>query len=60
MSKASEEITKGLTSDILRDIIDYPSNQTLKLMGLLGSKKIVIMEQIYLDSKNPLQILCRG
>ena len=49
-----------IENDILRDIIDYPSNQTLKLMGLLGSKKIVIMEQIYLDSKNPLQILCRG
>ena len=31
MGRASEEITKGLTSDILRDIIDYPSNQNIKV-----------------------------
>jgi hypothetical protein len=33
MSKKSEETTKGLTSDILRDIIDYPSNQNIKVKG---------------------------
>lgn len=39
MSKASEEITKGLTSDILRDIIDYPSNQNIKVDGITWFKE---------------------
>ena len=33
MNKSSEETTKGLTSDILKDIIDYPSNQNSELLG---------------------------
>lgn len=39
MSRASEEITKGLTSDILRDIIDYPSNQNIKVDGITWFKE---------------------
>lgn len=39
MSRASEEITKGLTSDILRDIIDYPSNQNIKIDGITWFKE---------------------
>lgn len=39
MSKASEEITKGLTSDVLRDIIDYPSNQNIKVDGITWFKE---------------------
>lgn len=39
MSKASEEITKGLTSDILRNIIDYPSNQNIKVDGITWFKE---------------------
>lgn len=39
MSRASEEITKGLTSDILRDIIDYPPNQNIKVDGITWFKE---------------------
>ena len=39
MSRASEEITKGLTSDILRDIIDYPSNQNITVDGITWFKE---------------------
>lgn len=39
MSRASEETTKGLTSDILRDIIDYPSNQNIKVDGITWFKE---------------------
>lgn len=39
MSKASEETTKGLTADVLRDIIDYPSNQNIKVDGITWFKE---------------------
>lgn len=39
MSKASEETTKGLTADALRDIIDYPSNQNIKVDGITWFKE---------------------
>ena len=45
MSRASEEITKGLTSDILRDIIDYPSNQNIKVDGITWFKEDAIKER---------------
>ena len=39
MSKASEETTKGLTADVLKDIIDYPSNQNIKVDGITWFKE---------------------
>lgn len=39
MNKSSEETTKGLTSDILKDIIDYPSNQNTKIDGITWFKE---------------------
>lgn len=39
MSKASEETTKGLTADVLREIIDYPSNQNIKVDGITWFKE---------------------
>lgn len=36
---ASEETTKGLTSDIIRNIIDYPSNQNIKVDGITWFKE---------------------
>lgn len=39
MSKASEETTKGLTADVLRDIVDYPSNQNIKVDGITWFKE---------------------
>lgn len=39
MSKASEETTKGLTADVLRKIIDYPSNQNIKVDGITWFKE---------------------
>lgn len=39
MGKASEETTKGLTADVLRDIIDYPSNQNIKVDGITWFKE---------------------
>ena len=39
MSKASEETTKGLTADILREIIDYPLNQNIKVDGITWFKE---------------------
>ena len=39
MARASEEITKGLTSNIIRDIIDYPSNQDIKVDGITWFKE---------------------
>lgn len=39
MRKASEETTKGLTADVLRDIIDYPSNQNIKVDGITWFKE---------------------
>lgn len=39
MSKASEETTKGLTAGVLRDIIDYPSNQNIKVDGITWFKE---------------------
>lgn len=39
MSKTSEETTKGLTADVLRDIIDYPSNQNIKVDGITWFKE---------------------
>ena len=41
MARASEEITKGLTSDIIRDIIDYPSNQNIITHTTNAQKKDV-------------------
>ena len=39
MSKASEETTKGLTADVLKYIIDYPSNQNIKVDGITWFKE---------------------
>lgn len=39
MSKASEETTKGLTADVLKNIIDYPSNQNIKVDGITWFKE---------------------
>ncbi len=39
MSKASEETTKGLTADVLRDIIDYPAKQNKKVDGITWFKE---------------------
>lgn len=39
MARASEEITKGLTSDIIRDITDYPTNQNIKVDGITWFKE---------------------
>lgn len=39
MNKASEETTKGLTADVLREIIDYPSNQNIKVDGITWFKE---------------------
>ena len=46
MSKASEETTKGLTADVLKDIIDYPSNQNIKVDGITWFKEDSYKEQI--------------
>lgn len=39
MGRASEETTKGLTADILREIIDYPLNQNIKVDGITWFKE---------------------
>ncbi len=39
MSKASEETTKGLTADILNNIVDYPSKQNIKVDGITWFKE---------------------
>ncbi len=39
MAHVSEETTKGLTSDVLKDIIDYPSNQNIKVDGITWFKE---------------------
>ena len=39
MAHASEETTKGLTAAVLRDIIDYPSNQNIKVDGITWFKE---------------------
>ncbi len=39
MQKASEETTKGLTVDALREIIEYPTNQNIKVGGITWFKE---------------------
>ena len=39
MAHVSEETTKGLTADVLKDIIDYPSNQNIKVDGITWFKE---------------------
>lgn len=39
MGRTSEETTKGLTADILREIIDYPLNQNIKVDGITWFKE---------------------
>ncbi|MBQ3425820.1 MAG: hypothetical protein IJH37_01610 [Clostridia bacterium] len=39
MAHVSEETTKGLIADFLKDIIDYPSNQNIKVDGITWFKE---------------------
>ena len=39
MARTSEETTKGLTADTLKEIVDYPSNQNIKVDGITWFKE---------------------